>query len=67
MEEKTMNEKKLIVEGYQPIINLQDGYKPTASVQNGKGQFPVSTPVAMTNVIPPQGGTGEVIKKNNNG
>jgi len=59
-----MSEKTVIVEGYQPVVRSQDGYQPTASAQNGKGQNPsVPTPVAMVNVIPPQGGTGEVVKK----
>jgi len=59
-----MNEKTVIVEGYQPAVRGQDGYQPTASAQNGNGQNPsASAPVAMVNVIPPQGGTGEVVKK----
>ena len=59
-----MSEETIIIKGYQPVFRAQDGYQPTASAQNGKGQPPSgSTPVAMVNIIPPQGGTGEVIKK----
>jgi len=49
--------EKVMIKGYQPVINLQDGYQPMASVQTGKGQPP------KINIVPPQGGTGEVTLK----
>jgi hypothetical protein len=60
-----MSEKTRIIEGYQPSVRtVHDGYQPTASDQKGKEQnIPLSTPVAMVNVIPPQGGTGETSLK----
>jgi len=51
-----MNEKTLLIEGYQPTVKVQDGYQPKASEQNTS----VATPIAKLNIIPPKGGTGEV-------
>ena len=55
-----MSEKIFIIKGYQPSVTVWNGYQPTADIQKGKEKnSPVSTPVAMVKVIPPQGGTGE--------
>jgi len=69
-----MNEKKLLIEGYQPVVKVQDGYQPVTEIQKGyqpnasvqkviRGNTNVSTPVVMVNITPPKGGTGEVKKK----
>jgi len=58
-----MNEKKVIIKGYQPVMG-QEGYQPEASVQKViRGNTKVSTPIVMVNIKPPKGGTGEVKKK----
>jgi hypothetical protein len=60
---KTMDEKTLIIEGYQPVKGLvQDGYQPSASTtQKGGQNVSVSIPVAT--ITPPKGGTGETTLK----
>jgi hypothetical protein len=62
MKGKIMDEKKIIIEGYQPAAWGQDGYQQAAGVPKGKN-IPMPTPVAMVKIIPPEGGTGEITLK----
>jgi hypothetical protein len=63
MEGEIMDEKKIIIEGYQPTVKAQDGYQPVSVPKDKSQSIPVPTPAAMVKVIPPKGGTGEIALK----
>jgi hypothetical protein len=64
IEEKKMDKKTRLIEGYQPITAKQnDGYQPTANVQPVEANMPIPAPVIIIPVTPPKGGTGETVLK----
>jgi hypothetical protein len=60
-EKEIMDNKKLIIEGYQPVELVKDGHQPSATQKTGQ-DTPV-TPLAEIKIIPPRGGTGETALK----
>ena len=59
-----MSEKRVIIEGYQPIHRVQDGYQPVAGVPKATWQnIPGAPPVVNLKVTPPKGGSGETTLK----